>query len=74
MDSFLERLKIEEEELGEKIVKLNAALNSDNFAQKVGNYQFDLLFFLHSTMVNYRKILRTRIEDLTNKKEDNNNG
>lgn len=43
MDAFLERLINEEKELGEKIVGLNKGLHSDGFAQKVGDYQFELL-------------------------------
>lgn len=62
--TFLERLINEEKELGEKIVGLNKALNSDGFAEKVGNYQFELLSLQHSTMITYRRVLSMRIKDL----------
>jgi len=65
-DAFLERLINEEKELGEKIVGLNKGLQSDGFAQKVGEYQFDLLSLQHSTMLAYRRVLNIRIKDLTN--------
>ncbi len=63
--TFLERLYLEEEELGKKIVGLNKGLQSDGFAEKVGEYQFELLSLQHSTMVAYRRILLMRIKDLT---------
>jgi hypothetical protein len=65
--TFLERLIIEEKELGEKIVGLNKGLNSDGFYEKVGEYQFDLLNMQHSAMLSYRKLLNMRIKDLKNK-------
>lgn len=65
--TFLERLIIEEKELGEKIVGLNKGLNSDGFAEKVGNYQFELLCLQHATMIAYRQVLNMRINDLNSK-------
>ena len=62
--TFLERLIQEEEELGKKITGLVNALNSDNFAEKVGMYQFELLSLQHSCMIAYRRILNMRINDL----------
>lgn len=64
-DAFLERLINEEKELGEKIVGLNKGLQSDGFAQKVGDYQFELLNLQHGAMITYRRILIMRIKDLT---------
>lgn len=66
-NAFLERLINEEKELGEKIVGLSKGLNSDGFAQKVGDYQFELLNLQHSSMITYRRILTMRIKDLTSK-------
>jgi hypothetical protein len=62
--TFLERLILEEKELGEKIGGLNNAFNSYGFAEKVGEYQFDLLSMQHSAMLSYRKVLIMRIKDL----------
>jgi len=62
--TFLERLIIEEEELGNKIVALNKALHSDGFSAKVGDHQFSLLALQHSAMICYRQILRLSINDL----------
>jgi hypothetical protein len=64
-NAFLERLVNEEKELGEKIVGLNKALQSDSFAQKVGDYQFELLNLQHSAMLTYRRVLIMRLKDLT---------
>jgi len=66
-ESFLDRLIREEKELGEKIVGLNKGIHSDGFAQKVGEYQFNLLCLQHSTMIAYRQILVMRIADLKDK-------
>ncbi len=64
-DDFLERLINEEKELGEKIVGLYKGLQSDGFAQKVGDYQFELLNLQHGAMITYRRVLIMRIKDLT---------
>lgn len=63
-DSFLERLITEERELGDKIISLNKGLQSDGFAEKIGDYQFELLNLQHSAMVTYRRVLIMRIKDL----------
>jgi hypothetical protein len=65
--TFLERLILEEEELGKKIIGLNNGLYSDGFAEKVGEYQFNLLSLQHSAMISYRQILTMRIKDLKSK-------
>ena len=67
MTDFLERLILEERELGDKIVGLAGGLNSNGFYAKVGEYQFDLLNLQHSAMLAYRKVLIMRIKDLTSK-------
>lgn len=63
-DTFLERLITEERELGDKIISLNKGLQSDGFAEKVGDYQFELLNLQHSAMVTYRRVLIMRIKEL----------
>lgn len=65
--TFLERLIMEEKELGEKILALNNGLNSGGFIEKVGQYQFELLFLQHSTMLSYRKVLKLIINDISSK-------
>ncbi len=62
--TFLERLIIEEKELGEKIVALNKALNSPGFPIKVGYFQFELLNLQHGAMITYRRVLTMRINHL----------
>lgn len=62
--TFLERLILEEEELGKKLTGLSKGLNSDGFAEKVGDYQFELLSMQQSVMSAYRRILIMRIKDL----------
>lgn len=65
--TFLDRLVLEEQQLGEKITALNKGLSSDGFAEKVGDYQFELLNLQLSTMTAYRRVLTMRIKDLKGK-------
>lgn len=65
--SFLDRLIQEEVELGNKISALSGALYSDRFAEKVGDYQFELLNLQHTSMIAYRRVLNMRIKDLKSK-------
>jgi hypothetical protein len=67
VDTFLERLVLEEKEIGEKIVALNNGLMSNGFSEKVGMTQFELLALQHSTMMSYRRVLIMRINDLKSK-------
>lgn len=64
-ETFLQRLILEEEELGQKIVNLNKGLGSPGFAEKVGTMQFELLATQHSAMITYRRVLILRINDLS---------
>lgn len=64
-EDFLKRLVNEEKELGEKILGLNKAFNTNGFAEKVGDYQFELLNLQHGAMITYRRVLIMRIKDLT---------
>jgi hypothetical protein len=65
--TFLERLVIEENELSQKLDALKKALESDGLAEKVSDYQFELLGLQLSTMTAYRRILIMRIKDLESK-------
>lgn len=67
-DTVLDRLKIEHNELRERIEKLEdfIGLNFAEAAKKVGNYQAALLLIQRSYMVNYLDVLETRIALLEN--------
>lgn len=65
--TFLERLILEEKELGIKIEGLIKAIESDRFVEKVGEYQFELLTLQHTCMLSYRRVLNMRIKDLKTK-------
>lgn len=62
---FLERLINEEKELGEKISGFKEGLRSDGSYVKFSDYHFKLLDLQYCAMVNYRRVLVMRIEDLT---------
>ena len=71
-DTILDRLKIEQHELRERIEKLEdfIGLNFAEAAKKVGHYQAALLLIQRSYMVNYLDVLETRI-DLMEKETGN---
>lgn len=63
--NLLEELKVEERELGKKIVKLNIQLvNSSN---TLSHHDISLLSLQHSTMISYRYVLNLRISELISK-------
>ena len=67
-DTVLDRLKIERNELRERIEKLEdfIGLNFSEAAEKVGHYQAALLLIQRGYMVNYLDVLETRIDLLEN--------
>lgn len=71
-ETVLDRLKIEQHELRERIEKLEdfIGLNFAEAAKKVGHYQAALLLIQRSYMVNYLDVLETRI-DLMEKETGN---
>ena len=66
--SELDRLKIERNELRERIEKLENFIGQDfsEAKEKVGHYQAALLLIQRSYMVNYLDVLETRIDLLKN--------
>ena len=65
VETPLQRLVIEERELGEKCEALDKALNSENFSAKVGQWQFEQMKLQYNHMISYRKILNKRIKNLS---------
>lgn len=63
-ETFLDRFIREEQELGEKIINLTKALNSEGFQEKVGTYQYNLLIIQQAAMVAYKHTLTMRIQAL----------
>ena len=64
MEEVIEKLILEEEELGEKISNLTAFLNKDYINKTIGDLQYSYLGIQHSAMLTYRKVLILRIQDL----------
>ena len=60
----LDRLIIEERELGEKTTLLARALNKDGVFDIVGKTQYELMTIQHASMCAYRLTLNARINDL----------
>ena len=69
-DTALDRLKIEHNELRERIEKLEdfIGLNFSEAAEKVGHYQAALLLIQRGYMVNYLDVLQARIDLMEEKK------
>lgn len=63
-DTALDRLKIERNELRERIEKLEDFIGQDfsEAKKKVGHYQAALLLIQRSYMINYLEVLETRID------------
>ena len=69
-DTVLDRLKIERNELRERIEKLEDFIGLDfsEAKEKVGHYQAALLLIQRGYMVNYLDVLQTRIDLMEEKK------
>lgn len=69
-DTVLDRLKIERNELRERIEKLEDFVGEDfaEAAKKLGLYQAALLLIQRSYMVNYLEVLQARIDLMEEKK------
>lgn len=60
-ESFMDRLRIEYNELNDKLGKLNTALQKDDFREKVGDYQYQLMIQQKVGMGIYLSSLEARI-------------
>lgn len=61
---FKSRIIEEYIQLGDKLGKLNTALNKDGFKEKVGEKQYNLMCAQDKAMTDYWNILRDRMTDL----------
>lgn len=68
--TFESRLIDEYKQLGDRLGKLNTALNRDGFKEKVGEKQYNLMCLQNDAMANYWNALRDRIDDLGIKLEE----
>lgn len=60
-ENFMDRLRIEYNELKDKLGKLNTALQKDDFREKVGDYQYQLAIQQKVGMGIYLSSLEARI-------------
>lgn len=63
-NDFKDRLRIEHDELYDRLTKLNAALAKDGFREKVGDYQFKLMNEQSLGMKKYYLALTARLTDM----------
>lgn len=68
--TFESRLIDEYKQLGDRLGKLNTALNRGGFKEKVGERQYNLMCLQDDAMTNYWNALRDRIDDLGIKLEE----
>ena len=68
--TFESSLIDEYKQLGDRLGKLNTALNRDGFKEKVGEKQYNLMCLQDNAMTNYWNALRDRIDDLGIKLEE----
>ena len=62
--TFKSRIIEEYMQLGDKLGKLNTALNKDGFKEKVGEKQYNLMCAQDKAMTDYWNILKDRMTDL----------
>lgn len=67
---FESRMIEEYKQLGDRLGKLNIALNKDGFKEKVGEKQYNLMCAQDRAMTEYWNILRDRMADLGIKFEE----
>ena len=70
MNTFLERLEQEQNELSEKLSKLDDFIENNPAYEFVGDVQWVLLDAQRNAMMSYLHILQHRIEDLITNKKD----
>lgn len=68
--TFKSRMIEEYKQLGDRLGKLNTALNKDGFKEKVGEKQYNLMCVQDRAMTEYWNILRDRMTDLGIKFEE----
>lgn len=68
--TFESRMIEEYKQLGDRLGKLNTALNKDGFKEKVGEKQYNLMCLQDKAMTSYWNTLRDRIIDLGIKLEE----
>ena len=64
MGDFKTRLVEEYKELGDRLGKLNTALNTQGFKEKVGEKQYNLMCQQDRAMTEYWNVLGDRLKDL----------
>ena len=68
--TFENRMIEEYNQLGDKLGKLNTALNKNGFKEKVGEKQYNMMGLQYKAMTEYWNILRDRMTDLEIKFEE----
>ena len=68
--TFESRMIEEYNQLGDKLSKLNTALNKNGFKEKVGEKQYNMMCLQYKAMTEYWNILRDRMTDLEIKFEE----
>lgn len=68
--TFKSRIIEEYKQLGDKVSKLNTAINKEDFKEKVGEKQYNLMYTQNRAMTEYLNILRDRMIDLGIKLEE----
>lgn len=64
MEEFQKRMLEEHKELNERLTKLNTVLCKDDFCEKVGDRQYELMKKQARAMGEYRSALAARLIDM----------
>lgn len=70
MEDFKKRMLDEYKELRDRFLKLDKALSSEGFAEKVGPFQYNMMILQYHGMASYMSALKLRLDDLNIKVDE----
>ena len=70
MEDFKKRMLDEYKELKDRFYKLDKALSTEGFSEKVGPFQYNMMILQYHGMASYMSALKLRLDDLNVKVDE----
>lgn len=70
MEDFKKRILDEYKELRDRFYKLDKALSTEGFSEKVGPFQYNMMILQYHGMASYMSALKLRLDDLNIKVDE----
>lgn len=70
MEDFKKRMLDEYKELRDRFYKLDKALSTEGFSEKVGPFQYNMMILQYHGMASYMSALKLRLDDLNIKVDE----